>query len=100
MTETFSEGRVLAKQAKNAKKLCEECSEAASWQIRHFVLEQFRNIKTQSRSRSRNYYIISVESWRLEVKKSKISVVSCWLLVDGENSSVIFKENLLLKNNK
>jgi hypothetical protein len=37
---------------------------------------------------------------KLEVKKSKISVVSCWLLVDGENSSVIFKENLLLKNNK
>jgi hypothetical protein len=38
MTETFSDGRVLAKQAKNAKKLCEECSEAASWRENSSVI--------------------------------------------------------------
>ena len=39
--------------------------------LKMFNKKQFRNIKTQSRSYSRNYYIISVEGLWLEVGSKK-----------------------------
>jgi hypothetical protein len=44
--------------------------------------KQFRNIKIQSRTYSRNYFIISVEGLWLEVGRTKIRDF-CWMMDVG-----------------